>query len=60
LDGQNIRHQIQGKIRNTFGIKQHPWRAGLTSSVRRALVVLNAEDGAIAAKLEKEENEERD
>ncbi len=30
-----------GKIRNTFGIKQHPWRAGLSSSVRRDLVVLN-------------------
>lgn len=49
-----------GKIRNTFGIKQHPWRAGLTSSVRRALTVLNAEDSLVAARLEQEENEEGD
>ncbi|HQQ63014.1 MAG TPA: sugar nucleotide-binding protein [Pseudomonadales bacterium] len=27
------------KIRETFGIKQHPWRAGLTSAVKRVLVV---------------------
>ena len=26
-----------GKIRDTFGIKQHAWRAGLTSGVKRAL-----------------------
>jgi dTDP-4-dehydrorhamnose reductase len=49
-----------GKIRNTFGVKQHPWRAGLTSSVRRALTVLNAEDSVLAARLEQEENEEGD
>ncbi|MEZ5539836.1 MAG: sugar nucleotide-binding protein [Pseudomonadales bacterium] len=49
-----------GKIRNTFGIKQHPWRAGLTSGVRRALTVLNAEDSATAVRIEKEENEEGD
>lgn len=28
-----------GKIRNTFGIKQHAWRVGLTSGVKRALLV---------------------
>lgn len=28
-----------GKIRDTFGIKQHAWRAGLTSAVKRALLV---------------------
>jgi len=28
-----------GKIRDTFGIKQHAWRAGLTSGVKRALIV---------------------
>jgi dTDP-4-dehydrorhamnose reductase len=27
------------KIRETFGIKQHPWRAGLTSAVKRVLAV---------------------
>lgn len=27
------------KIRNTFGIKQHAWRVGLTSGVKRALLV---------------------
>lgn len=26
------------RIRETFGIKQHPWRAGLTSAVKRVLV----------------------
>jgi dTDP-4-dehydrorhamnose reductase len=46
------------KIRNTFGIKQHPWRAGLTGAVRRALTVLNAEDSAVVAQIEKEENED--
>lgn len=28
-----------GKIRDTFGIKQHAWRAGLTSAVKRALAL---------------------
>ncbi len=28
-----------GKIRDTFGIKQHAWRAGLTSAVKRVLSV---------------------
>ncbi len=28
-----------GKIRDTFGIKQHAWRAGLTSAVKRTLHV---------------------
>lgn len=49
-----------GKIRNTFGIKQHPWRAGLTSSVRRALTVLNAEDSVVLEQVEREENEDSD
>jgi dTDP-4-dehydrorhamnose reductase len=49
-----------GKIRNTFGIKQHPWRAGLTGSVRRALTVLNADDSRVAEQVEREENEESD
>lgn len=30
-----------GKIRDTFGIKQHAWRAGLTSAVKRVLLVQN-------------------
>jgi dTDP-4-dehydrorhamnose reductase len=29
-----------GKIRDKFGIKQHAWRAGLTSGVKRALQVI--------------------
>lgn len=49
-----------GKIRNTFGVKQHPWRAGLTGSVRRAMKVLDAEDDAVAAQVEQEENEAGD
>ena len=49
-----------GKIRNTFGIKQHPWRAGLTGSVRRAIKVLDAEDDAVTAQVEQEENEAGD
>lgn len=31
-----------GKIRDKFGIKQHAWRAGLTSGVKRALQVHGA------------------
>ena len=32
------------KIRNMFGIKQHAWRAGLTSGVKRALLVKKSTD----------------
>lgn len=34
------------KIRDTFGIKQHAWRAGLTSGVKRALLVRNSNDAS--------------
>ena len=30
-----------GKIRDTFGIKQHAWRAGFTSSVKQALILID-------------------
>jgi dTDP-4-dehydrorhamnose reductase len=35
------------KIRNTFGIKQHAWRAGLTSGVKRALLVKKSADNVL-------------
>ena len=35
------------KIRNMFGIKQHAWRAGLTSGVKRALLVKKSSDNFI-------------
>lgn len=35
------------KIRNTFGIKQHAWRAGLTSGVKRALLVKNSANSSV-------------
>lgn len=46
------------KIRNTFGIKQHPWRAGLSSGVRRALQALHAAGHGESIPAEQEENED--